>query len=191
MPKEDWIKNTVQNIFEREGMYPTKEIKTVLDIGCGLSFKSQYIKADIRVGVDIYRPYLEKIEADIPYVAINADALQVGDLFLPQSFDLVLILDIVEHLEKEDALKLMDMAETIAKVAVIVETPRGFIPQNIDIWGWGGHTYQTHRSGWEPEDFTERGYQIVLRDYRMSDVQRHTDQAVNPDIQMIDAIKHI
>lgn len=189
MPKEDWIVNTVQTIFERAGLYPTGKVKTVLDVGCGLSLKSQYIDAEIRVGVDIYRPFLEKIEAEVPYVVIHANALEIGNLFLPRSFDLVLLLDIIEHLEKTDALCLLDLAERIARVAVIVETPRGYIPQDIDIWGLGGHTYQTHRSGWEPKELVARGYQVVLRDYIMSTVKRHTELEVDPHIVLMDAIR--
>jgi len=191
MPKEDWINNTVESIFEREGLYPTGKIQTVLDVGCGLSFKSQYISAQVRVGVEIYRPYIEKIETDVPFACVNADALDIGKLFLPRSFDLVLLLDIVEHLGKEDSLRLMDMAEEIARVAVIVETPKGYIPQNIDIWGWGGHEFQTHRCGWTPDEFEARGYKVVLRDYTMCDVRRHTDINVSPDITFIDAIKRL
>lgn len=188
MPKEAWIKNTVQRIFEREGLYPTGKVKTVLDVGCGLSLKSQYIDAQVRVGIDIYRPYLERIEAQVPYAVINADAIELDRLFLSRSFDLVLLLDIVEHLEKGAALRLMDMAEEIARVAVIVETPKGYIPQNIDIWGHGGDTYQTHRCSWEPEEFAARGYQVILRDYTMSDVKRHTELYTDPHVTLINAI---
>ncbi|CAN2040206.1 Methyltransferase type 11 domain-containing protein [Candidatus Magnetomoraceae bacterium gMMP-15] len=191
MPKQDWMENTVQRIFEQKNLYPTGKIKTVLDVACGLSLKSQYIDADLRIGVDIYRPFLEKIETDIPYAVINADVMQIDKLFLPKSFDLVLALDIVEHIEKDEALKLLDMAEEIARIAVIVETPKGFVPQNIDIWGHGGDTYQTHRCGWEPEEFINRGYQVILRDYTMCDVKRHTDLDVKPDITFIDAIKRL
>ena len=189
MPKEDWIENTVEKIFTRQNLYPTGRIKSVLDVGCGLSLKSQYIDAELRVGVDIYRPFLEKIETDCTYAVVNADALDIGKLFLPRSFDLVLILDLVEHLEKKDSLELLNMAEEIARVAVIVETPRGYIPQNIDIWGHGGHEFQTHRCGWEPEEFEQRGYRIITRSYTMSDVRRHTELDVEPEIEMIDAIK--
>lgn len=189
MPKEDWINNTVERIFQREGLYPTGKIKTVLDVGCGLSLKSQYIEADIRVGLEIYPTYLEKIEADVPYVGIVGNAMDMDKLFLPKSFDLVLLLDILEHVEKEDGIKLLEMAETIAREAVIVETPKGYVPQNIDIWGWGGHEHQTHRSGWEPEELADRGYQYVLRPYTMCDVKRHTELTVSPEIVFIDAIK--
>ncbi len=189
MPKEDWVKNTVQALFSREGLYPEGRINSVLDVACGLSLKSQYIDVDVRVGVDIYRPFLEKIESRVPYAVVNADVRELSRLFLPASFDLVLVLDIVEHLEKEEALALLDAAEEIARVAVIVETPKGFVPQNIDIWGYEGHEYQTHRSAWEPEELEQRGYSVILRDYTMADVKRHTEENVSPDITMIDAIK--
>lgn len=189
MPKADWVANNVQALFERWNLYPTGRIRTVLDVGCGLSFKSQYIDAEVRVGVEIHRPFIERIEATVPYAVVNANALDIGRLFLPRSFDLVLVLDIVEHLDKQEALALMAMAETIARVAVIVETPKGFVPQDIDIWQGGGDQYQTHRSGWEPEEFTARGYEVRLREYRMSDVKRHTSLTVDPDIVMIDAIR--
>jgi SAM-dependent methyltransferase len=190
MPKQDWIDNSVQKVLERAGLYPTGRIRTVLDVGCGLSFKSQYVEAEVRVGVDIHRPFLEAIETRVPYAAVCADALDIGRLFLPRSFDLVLLLDLLEHIEKPDALRLLEMAETIARVAVIVETPRGYIPQNIDIWQKGGDAYQTHRCGWEPEEFTRRGYAVVERPYRMSDARRHTTETPPRDVVLIDAIRH-
>lgn len=191
MPKEDWIKNNVQHIFEQKNLYPVNKIRTVLDVGCGLSLKSQYIDAEFRVGIDIYFPYLKKIGSKVPYVAVNADALQIGNLFLPHSFDLVLLLDIIEHLQKDDSMRLLSLAEKIARVAVIIETPKGYIPQNIDILGFDGHTYQTHRSSWEPEEFIAQGYKVVLRNYTMSKIKRHTELEVDPNIVMIDAIKRL
>ncbi|MGE5505000.1 MAG: class I SAM-dependent methyltransferase [Actinomycetota bacterium] len=191
MPKEDWVRNSIQTIFTAHGLYPTGRVRSVLDVACGLSFKSQYIDAEVRVGVDIYRPYLERIEASVPFAVVNADAMRIGELFLPRSFDLVLLLDVVEHLDKADSLKLIAMAEEIARVAVIIETPRGYVPQNLDIWGHGGHEFQTHRCGWEVEELEAMGYKVIVRDYRMSDVRRHTDIDVHPDIQLMDAIKRL
>jgi hypothetical protein len=189
MPKADWIANNIQALFERWNLYPTGQIKTVLDVGCGLSLKSQYLDADVRVGVEIHRPFIERIDASVPYAVVNASALDLERLFLPRSFDLVLVLDLVEHLDKADALRVIEMAEAIARVAVIIETPRGFVPQDIDIWQGGGDQYQTHRSGWQPEEFTARGYEVRLRDYRMSDSKRHTSIDVDPNIVLIDAIR--
>ena len=112
MPREDWVANTVERIFEAEGLYPTGQVKSVLDVACGLSLKSQYITADIRVGVDIYRPYLEKIQADVPYATVLADCMDIGNLFLPPSFHLVLLLDHVAHLEHDPPPSLMETSRS-------------------------------------------------------------------------------
>jgi len=46
MPKKDWKENSVEQIFTKKNLYPKTKIKTLLDVACGLSLKSQYIDAD-------------------------------------------------------------------------------------------------------------------------------------------------
>lgn len=193
MSKEDWKENTLDKVFGSRGLWPWKdgEIVSILDVACGLSLKSKFLKAQIRVGVDIYEPYFEAIESEVPFVVVKYDVRKISEIFPDKSFDLVIALDIVEHLEKEESLDMIKQCEKIAKRGVIIETPKGYVPQNIDILGKGGHEWQTHRSGWEPEEFEKMGYQTVLRDYKMNNVKRHTDLDVHPDIVLIDAIKKI
>lgn len=193
MSKEDWKENTVQKIFQRADLWPWKdgEIISVLDVACGLSFKSKYIPAQIRVGVDIYEPYFSHIEASVPYAVVKYDIRKLRDIFIPKSFDMVIALDIIEHITKEEGLELLRQSEEIARKAVIIETPSGYVPQNMDIQGHGGHEWQTHRSGWEKKDFEERGYKVLEREYLMQNVKRHTDLEVDPQIHLLDAIKFI
>lgn len=191
MPKADWEKNTVKNIFTAVNLWPWKddEIDTILDVACGLSFKSKFVPAKVRVGVDVFEEYFNHIETDLPYAVVRYDVRRIREIFMPKSFDLVLALDIVEHLEKYEAIDMIKQCEEIAKKAVIIETPKGYVPQNIDILGHGGHEFQTHRCGWEVEELEKLGYQCVVRDYEMSDVKRHTNVDVDTRIQLIDAIK--
>lgn len=193
MPKSDWESNTVVRIFSDKKLWPFKEneLVSVLDVVCGLSLKSKFIPAQIRVGVDIYDKYFEHIESDVPYVLIKYDVRKLNEIFLPKSFDLVIALDIIEHLEKEESLSMIAECEKIAKRAVILETPNGYIPQNLDILGYEGHTYQTHRCGWQAQELEHLGYQVVVRDYQMSEAKRHTEVKVDSKIQLIDAIKFI
>lgn len=194
MSKEDWKENTIEKIFARAGLWPWKdgEIVSVLDVGCGLSLKSKYIPAQIRVGVDIYDEYFKHIESDVPYVVVKYDARKLLDIFMPKSFDMVIGCDIIEHLEKEEGFELLRQCETIARKAVVSENPRGHIPQDLDILGHGGHHWQTHRSAWEPEEFEKLGYKVLTRDYTMSDKKRHTTITdIDPHVQMIDAIKFL
>ena len=125
----------------------------------------------------------------MPYVVIKHDVRTLREIFTPKSFDLVIAIDIIEHITKEEGFELMRQCEEIARKAVIFETPKGYIPQNIDIQDHGGDEWQTHRSGWEPQEFEERGYNVILRDYQMSGVKRHTELEVERDVTLIDAIK--
>ncbi len=192
MSKEDWKENTVKSIFDKAGLWPWKdeEIVSVLDAACGLSLKSKYIPAQIRVGVDIHEEYFKHIEAEVPYVVLKYDIRKLNEIFIPKSFDIVIALDVVEHLEKEESLELLRQCEKIARKAVIIETPKGYIPQNMDIQGHGGDEWQTHRCGWEPEEFEALGYQTVVRGYTMTDTKRHTEiDDIELDIALINAIK--
>jgi len=191
VPKEDWQTNTIDKIFAREGLYPKQRISSILDVACGLSLKSQYLQADIRVGVDIYRPYLEKIDATVPYITVVHDVRKLDEVFIDKSFDIVLMLDIIEHLEKDESLALIKTAERLAKVAVIVETPEGYVPQNIDIWGHGGDEWQTHRCGWEKAELEGMGFKVLRRPYTMQNIRRHTELEVPVDIHMLDGIKYV
>ncbi len=193
MPKLDWKTNTLPRIFGDAGLWPWKEgeIISVLDVACGLSLKSKYIAAQIRVGVDIYEKYFERIETDVPYVVIKHDVRKLNEIFIPKSFDLVIALDVIEHLEKQESLDMIAQCEKIARKAVMLETPKGYVPQNLDILGLEGHEYQTHRCGWEVDELEKMGYTVLVRDYEMSNAKRHTDLDVGTSIKLIDAIKFI
>ncbi len=194
MSKEDWAENTLPKIFAQAHLWPWKEgeIESVLDVGCGLALKSKYIPAQIRVGVDIHEPYFSHIESDVPYVVVKYDVRKLRDVFVPKSFDLVIGCDIIEHLEKDEGFELLRQCEEIARKAVISENPRGFIPQDLDILGYGGDHWQTHRSAWEPHEFEKLGYKVLVRNYTMSDKKRHsTIIGIDPHVQMLDAIKFI
>lgn len=193
MSKKDWEENTLEKIFTNANLWPFKEgeIVSVLDVACGLSLKSKFLPATIRVGVDIYEEYFNHIESSVPYVVIKYDVRKLEEIFVPKSFDVVIALDIIEHLEKEESLAMIAACERIARKAVILETPEGYVPQNLDIQGHGGHEWQTHRCGWEVSELADLGYKTVVRDYTMQDVKRHTEMETETDITVIDAIKFL
>lgn len=194
MSKADWKRNSLKSIFTRADLWPWKdnEIISILDVACGLSFKAKYLPAKIRVGVDIHEPYFEHIESDVPYVVVKHDVRKLREIFMPKSFDLVIGCDIIEHLEKDESVQLIKDMEEIARKAVIIECPQGFIPQDIDILGYGGDHWQTHRCGWEPKELRALGYKVLTRDYTMRDVRRHTTITdIDVNVHMIDAIKFL
>jgi len=62
------------------------------------------------------------------------------------------MIDVLEHLEKEQGKKLLEKAEKWARKKIIVSTPNGFLP------GEDSNPLQSHRSGWEIEEMRNYGY---------------------------------
>jgi hypothetical protein len=135
---------------------------SVLDVGTGVMASVDDLAPPVKIGLDVHRPYLESRRSRNA-VPLNADALAVGELFVPGAVDLVTLLDVIEHFTAGDGASLLDQAEQVAAKRVVVVTPRGEFPQEgFDAYGLGGEELQRHRSAWQPEDFTRRGYHVVV-----------------------------
>ena len=135
---------------------------TVLDIGCGIR-PQNFVAACTRICCEPYGEYVERLRANPSLVVIQATWQQVVDVFPPESVDTVLLVDVIEHLDKEVGAELLAKTVQIARHQVVVFTPLGFMPQEHpdgkDAWGLGGGDWQRHRSGWLPEDFP--GWDVV------------------------------
>jgi len=190
MSRKDWLFNPIHKVLRSASLWPFKynELDGVLDVACGLSLKSQYLDCTFRVGVDIHEPYLRAIECHSRYAVLKYDVRRLNEIFMENSFDAVYALDIIEHLEKEESLDLIAQCKKIAKRAVVIETPEGYIPQNLDIQGFEAHEYQTHRCGWEVSELNDLGFECVVRPYEMQDVQRHTELDVDIHVNVISGI---
>jgi hypothetical protein len=130
-------------------------LSNVLDIGCGpRPLVSRNGTITEIVGVEAYEPYAKRAEISGRYdKIICADALS---LELPRGcFDAVLLIDVIEHLEHESALRLIAKAEEWARKKIIISTPNGFVEQRA----LDGNPLQQHRSGWNVDDLRRLGYQ--------------------------------
>ena len=146
-------------IFHSPSFYLEKELKNcreLLDMGCGRNspvyslFAGRYM-----VGVELFRPYiLESRNTGIHSEYIMADIRSAE--FVPDSFDVVLAWDVLEHLTKEEGYQLICKMEKIAKNRVVIFTPNGYISQSE----YDENTLQTHKSGWSVDDFREIGYKV-------------------------------
>jgi hypothetical protein len=76
--------------------------------------------------------------------------------FKPKSFDAVLLLDTIEHLEKKEGNTLIRRAESWATKKLIVSTPNGFLWEDA----FDGNPYQVHKSGWTVDDFSRFGFKV-------------------------------
>jgi len=137
---------------------------SVIDVGTGDMAPLAPSPCRNRGGAVVHRPYLEHRAVSGP-VPVHADARRLSELFVACAADLVQAMDVLEHLEPEDAGRMLEEAETVAGRRVLIATPRGFFEQGEDDifeMGLGGEELQAHRSGWEVEDFTKRGYRVAI-----------------------------
>jgi hypothetical protein len=151
-----------------------QDVDVVLDLGPGIR-PQPFVTPYVHICVDAHRPYLERLQRESAdhskYVLINAAWDQVIGMLPDKSVDTVFALDFIEHLTKEDGLRMLREAERVARQQIVVYTPHGFFPQSYDDprkpdrWGMDGGYWQTHRSGWAPEDFGERWDVVISPGY--------------------------
>ena len=135
---------------------------TVLDLGCGIMQASDDLKAKIILGVDIWDKYLNHIKHLHPTVRIS---MSETDRFMNESYDIVICLDVVEHLEYDLALKIIDECKRICRKKAIIYTPSEF-KDNMqavpNAWGLGENIHQKHLCVLGTNDFRNRGYHTTI-----------------------------
>lgn len=138
------------------------QAQSVLDIGCGIGEYLQYTRSGQRVvAIEPHIPYLQKANARAPWAEFhNTDALTYLRNASEQ-FDLVLLIDVVEHLDEPEARQLVREAIAHAKGAVLSLIPIGTHEQHDDAWNMGGEFWQTHRSTWNEVNVRGLGFTYV------------------------------
>ncbi len=142
--------------------------ESVLDMGCGSDSPMQKCSVKYSLGVELFDPYLaESKKKKIHTEYLKADIKSVE--FKPKSFDCVLCLEVLEHMTKEEGLKLIEKMKKWARKKVIITTPNTFVWQDeID-----NNPLQAHVSGWSAKELRNTGFKVhgiegwkKLRGYR-------------------------
>jgi ubiquinone/menaquinone biosynthesis C-methylase UbiE len=135
-----------------------KELKgynTVLDLGCGHLSPIYRFNLKFSVGVDIFRPsILESRRLDIHSQYVQGDITNLE--FKPGSFDVVLAVDVLQNLSKDEGIKLLQKMKKWAKKKIIIKTPNGFLKQDA----YNNNPHQAHLSGWSTKDFKDQRYTV-------------------------------
>ena len=143
--------NTVERHIDRQ-------VRTIMDIGCNDGSTMLFInrrKYFHSTGLDVSQKAIEAASAagsHEQYVCSDVAAVPG----LETSYDLVLCLETIEHLEKQDGLKLLAEIERLAAGQIIISTPVGF-HELIDHPAEKG---ADHKSGWSVAEFKNRGYEV-------------------------------
>lgn len=167
---------------EKDDFFPTatgklRQVDMLLDIGCGIRPQT-FVSPRVHICCEPFPQYVKALQEkglnaingqNLPYVLIQAAWAQAVELFPEKSIDSVYLIDVIEHLTREESIPLLQATEKIARKQVAVFTTLGFMPQHHtdgkDAWGLDGVTWQEHRSGWQPEDFADGWDVYVCEDF--------------------------
>ena len=134
---------------------------SVLDLGCGNGASLRNFKMKYSMGIDIWEQYLPMAK-DVYTEVKQYDIRKILEIIKPNSFDVVLAIDIIEHLERGEGKKLICDMISISTKCVIIYTPLTFSDNIKNVIGtWAkGNPYQIHKSLWVEEDFKIHGFKM-------------------------------
>tara|TARA_B100001167_G_scaffold30418_1_gene16433 strand:+ start:317 stop:880 length:564 start_codon:yes stop_codon:yes gene_type:complete len=162
------------------GYLESKQPKSILDIGVGMgqygflartnlehfnlyevindtARRRDKAEWDILIdGVEAYPGYLTPVH-DYSYNKIyEGDALEVIPN-LSTNYDMVLAIDILEHFEKDDGKRLLELIKDRCNQYGLVSTPKDFIEQHVE-----ANPFEDHRSHWILQELQEAGFSEIL-----------------------------
>lgn len=144
------------------GLVMTLDPRSVLDVGVGFGKYGVLIREYLELwdgreryhewtrridGIEIFDRYLTPLHAfvyDTVHVGNAADVLPT----IATRFDLILLIDVIEHFTREDGLRFLDLCISRAR-NVIISTPKDMGGQSEAFQ----NPHETHRSQWKAEDF--------------------------------------
>jgi len=130
------------------------DCQTVLDLGCGPSSPIQFCQhIKYSIGVEAFKPYLtvsKKKKIHNKYLNKKIENLN----FEENSFDAVILIEVLEHLSKKQGRSILKKAAKWAKKKVVLSTPNGYFQMgDVDKNPW-----QKHLSGWTTEELSNLGF---------------------------------
>lgn len=134
------------------------EVKTVLDLGVGngtyhrlFARKSKVLSQAKWIGIEVWKPYIEEFELKTRYDEIINEDIRHIDYKNFKNIDLVFAGDILEHITKDDAVRIVnDLLEISSKI--IISIPIVHYPQGEE----EGNPYEVHvKDDWSHNEMIE------------------------------------
>ncbi|HEY4798286.1 MAG TPA: methyltransferase domain-containing protein [Bacteroidia bacterium] len=157
---DDFFFGHLQNHYAKMLEKEVAGCESLLDVACGSDSPVKYFSGNIKktVGIDLFQPSIDRSKAKGIHKEYHLmNALDIVSKFGERSFDCVVASDLIEHLTKEDGIKLIEAMEKVAKKKVVIYTPNGFLEQRE----YDGNKYQVHISGWEIDEMQKLGYKVT------------------------------
>ncbi|HLP36105.1 class I SAM-dependent methyltransferase [Lacibacter sp.] len=176
------ITYTEPNQLEAQAAKKINNVNMVLDVGCGIRPQT-FINPFVHICYDAHQQYLDVLQTKLTrrktltgklqYIFVNKTVDELISNFPRKSVDTIFLLDVIEHLDKNQGLELMKAFNEIARHQIVIFTPLGFVPQEHpdgkDAWGLDGGKWQQHKSGWTPDDFDNSWEFLVCKNFHSSD----------------------
>ena len=163
--------------FMKEAFMHIKNGEVLLDVGCGIR-PHTYACYDYYIACEPFDGYIKvlkenrakndsQVYANSCMIILNDDWKTYLDKYDEYSVDTVYLIDVIEHLNKDEGRELLRRTEKIAKKQVVIFTPLEYIEQKAlpggkDAWGLDGVDWQEHKSVWTPEDFDGDEWEFVI-----------------------------
>ncbi len=170
--------------------------KSILDVGCGLGIygalcrvylegENLYDRANVtwnkkenwKTKIDCIEGF-QKYITDLHKLVYNeifiSDAVKAVENFPDNTYDLVMAIDIIEHLKKEDGVSFIKTLKRIAK-NVIIATPSKLVEQVVI-----ENPLENHLSFWQKEDLQSLSFDILTDDSSLIGLYRDLEVKTPP-----------
>lgn len=149
-----------------------KRGESLLSLCSGIGLEIRKLTEDIHItAVDLTPEYLEVLKQRQPFIeTVLADVVEYVKTAPDESFDIVSIIDGLEHLPKKQGHIVLEECKRICRRKVLVFTPQGFVENDIKAT-WGvieKDEHQRHLSGWTIPEVEAHGYQVYAQDEAVS-----------------------
>lgn len=130
----------------------------ILDVGCG----DKNLLHNITAKVTCKATTVDAWSSAKPDVLLNleCDPLPFGD----ESYDVVLLMDVIEHLSMEAGKRLIRDAQRVAKSKVFIYTPRVFdenVAPYLEVGFYNSNPFVLHKSHWPAAVLEEYGFVLM------------------------------
>jgi hypothetical protein len=139
-------------------------VNYVMDIGCGNRPQTLVVANIIHYLIDPSNIFTINYWKS-PFYHIKGTWSDAIDMIIRYNYviDCIVLIDVIEHLEKEEGLRLLYETEKLVN-QIVIFTPLGFMEQNdID------NMWNVHKSGWYPSDFGDRWKIYIFPNFHWCD----------------------